>query len=169
MSALMHTPPHEKAPLVHTGCEPLGNSPSPHPPPRRRPLLPHPPRPANITARAVKNLITKKFWHSVSLVLVAIYRPEFSLSPSPPPPLFLSPTSSCNPFHRLLISPFHPLFLPLEGSSLAMVARICGLFEPASNHTPPPPPSCRPLCSPPPHLPFARPAAPVPIGRPRFL
>lgn len=88
-----------------------------------------------LTARAVKNLITKKFWHSVSLVLVAIYRPEFRLSFSHShihPPYFLSSFPSYSASH--LAVPLFSFFLSRAASYGR--ARICGLFEPASNHTP---------------------------------
>jgi hypothetical protein len=88
------------------------------------------------TARAVKNLITKKFWHSVSLVLVAIYRPEFRLSPSPVLSLYFSLR-----FYpaRLLISPFFSLFLPLPNSQLrsrAYLWFIRARLEPHTDHPP---------------------------------
>jgi len=68
-----------------------------------------------LTARAVKNLITKKFWHSVSLVLVAIYRPEFRLSL----PLFGSSIPSRFPLlSSSHLAPFLSLSLSLSLSPL---------------------------------------------------
>lgn len=73
--------------------------------------------------RAVKNLITKKFWHSVSLVLVAIYRSEFRLS------LFLSLPPL---FSFLSSAPF-----PLLGISSLAVRSILSLFLPLEGGNPP--------------------------------
>jgi len=112
------------------------------------------------TARAVKNLITKKFWHSVSLVLVAIYRPEFRLSPS----LALTRYFSLRFYPaRLLISPFLSLFLSLPNSQLrsrAYLWFIRARLEPHTGHPPSSPSSYSP-----------RPPSRrrIPIGRPRFL
>lgn len=143
-------PSYEKAPRVHTGCKPLGNlvplllaiTPFFHIFPRQH----HREGGEKFNYKKVLAFRQFGFSHDISSRIQP-------LSLSLPLTLCFSPTSSCNPFHRLLISPFHPLFLPLEGSSLATVARICGLFEPASNHTPPSPPffhsSTRSLSRPP--------------------
>jgi len=112
--------------------------PAPHPLPLPPPSSSSPAldRLLRFTARAVKNLITKKFWHSVSLVLVAIYRPEFRLSPSLALSLYFSlrfyPT-------RLLISPFLSLFLSLPNSQLrsrAYLWFIRARLEPHTGHPP---------------------------------
>jgi len=159
MSALIHTPDEKSAAGAYWVQTPANSAPFL---PARRPVSTR--SPLSLTAREAKNLITKKFWHSVSLVLVAIYRPEFRLA------LSISIFRSVF-ILRFLISPFHP-FTPPRSLSVSLSlslsfsrgrqprygrARICGLFEPASNHT---------------HIPATRGPSPppcVPVGRPHFL
>lgn len=86
--------------------------------------------------RAVKNLITKKFWHSVSLVLVAIYRAEFCLSYSLtlatilPISIFVSIVLGFSSRRSAL------LFLPLPSSRLRSRAYLWFIRARLEPHTP---------------------------------
>lgn len=165
MSALIHTPLVRKS---AAGAYWVQTPRQLHPPSPRRHPLSSISSPANITARAVKNLITKKFWHSVSLVLVTIYRPEFSLSLSPSFSLLLSASL---PPHLATLSIGYSsrrstlsFFLSRAAASLRSRVSVVYSSPPRTTHRHPLRSSTLLLA-----LSLVRPSAPIPIGRPRFL
>lgn len=142
MSALIHTP-DEKALRVHTGCKPR----------QLRSLSPPPPPPCARISRASTPLVHREGGEKFNYKKVLAFR-QFGFSrdiSSRISPHSLSISIFRSVFIlRFLISPFYPCPSPSPPShrSLSLSfsrgrqprygrARICGLFEPASNHTHP--------------------------------